>query len=71
MNHPVPFANYVRNPAGILKALRQRWPNPILATVSVNGAFNELPRLPYQIGNCAVRAAQFLLQLPSRLRATQ
>lgn len=68
MSHPAPMASYIRNPLGIFKALKERWPNPILATVSINGQFNDLPRLPYQFGNCALRAGQFLLQLPSRLR---
>jgi hypothetical protein len=40
-------------------ALGQRWPNPILATVSVNGQFNSFPRLPYQLGNCLVRGVSF------------
>jgi hypothetical protein len=62
--HPVPLARYLRRPKGLLKALSSRWPNPIAATVSVNGKFNGLPRFPYQIGNCALRAAQFLFRLP-------
>lgn len=69
MNHSAPMAHYLRRPQGIFTALRERWPNPILATVSVNGEFNDLPRLPYQIGNWALRSGQFLQQLPNRLRA--
>jgi hypothetical protein len=68
MSHSAPMAAYIRRPWGLLKAFRERWPNPILATVSVNGEFNELPRLPYQVGNCAVRMGQFLVDLPARLR---
>ncbi len=68
MSHSAPMASYVTNPRGIFKALKARWPNPILATVSINGQFNEVPRLPYQFGNCALRAGRFLLQLPTRLR---
>jgi hypothetical protein len=67
MSHSAPLAAYLRQPAGVFKALKERWPNPILATVSINGEFNEMPRLPYQIGNCALRAGQFLIQLPDRL----
>ena len=70
MNHSAPMANYLRKPNGFVEAIRQRWPNPILATVSVNGEFNDLPRLPYQVGNCVMRAAQFLVEIPTRLRAT-
>ncbi len=62
--HPVPMARYLRSPRGVVRALKQRWPNPIAATVSVNGEFNGLPRLPYQVGNCVLRAGQFLFRLP-------
>jgi hypothetical protein len=58
MSHPVAMASYLKSPRGLLKGLRKRWPNPIIATVSVNGQFNDFPRLPYQIGNCALRAAK-------------
>jgi hypothetical protein len=60
MSHTAPMASYVKNPGGLIQALKERWPNPILATVSVNGEFNDMPRLPYQIGNCVMRAAQFV-----------
>jgi putative nucleotidyltransferase-like protein len=60
MNHSAPMVHYLRDPSGIATGLRQRWPNPILATVSVNGQFNRLPRLPYQLGNCLLRATRFV-----------
>jgi hypothetical protein len=44
------MATYLRNPAGLLKALRTRWPDPIEATIRLKGPFNEVPRLPFQIG---------------------
>lgn len=69
MSHPTPMGNYLKRPLGIVTALRERWPNPILATISINGQFNDFPRLPYQVGNCAVRLGQFLVQLPGRFRA--
>ncbi len=59
MSHPKPMASYLKTPRGLLKGLRARWPNPIIATVSVNGEFNGFPRLPYQLGNCALRSAEF------------
>ena len=64
----VPMINYLREPAGAWQALRLRWPNPVEATVTVAGAFNDWPRLPYQLGACVVRAAKFGAQLPSAWR---
>jgi hypothetical protein len=64
----LPMRHYVREPAGVWHALRLRWPNPIEATVTVAGAFNDWPRLPYQIAACVVRATQFVGQLPSAWR---
>lgn len=61
MSHPVPMADLLRHPGGMLDGLRQRWPNPILATISVNGKFNNLPRLPYQMANCLARVSRLLL----------
>jgi hypothetical protein len=60
MCHRAPMITYLGNPRGLLQDLKNRWPNPILATVSINGKFNALPRLPYQLGNCFVRTAQFV-----------
>jgi hypothetical protein len=65
--HAAPIASFIRYPAGLLKGLRHRWPNAIEATVSMNGRFNQLPRLPFQFGNCLARTARFAAQLP-RLR---
>lgn len=64
MSHPVPMAELLRHPAGLLAGLRQRWPNPIIATISVNGEFNNLPRLPYQMANCLSRIGRLLLTSP-------
>ncbi|HEY3040536.1 MAG TPA: nucleotidyltransferase family protein [Pyrinomonadaceae bacterium] len=65
MSHPVPMADLLRHPGGLLEGLRQRWPNPIIATVSVNGEFNNLPRLPYQMANCLSRIGRLLLNSAS------
>ena len=35
---------------------------------TVKGPFNDLPRLPFQIGNCLLRSATFLTHLRRRLR---
>ncbi len=55
-----PMRSYVRTPLAGLRALRVRWPNGIEATVGLGGAFNDLPRLPFQIAECVRRAAVFL-----------
>lgn len=64
MSHPMPMSRAFRRPGTLIEALRQRWPNPILATISVNGEFNTLPRLPYQLGNYLMRAGRFLVDAP-------
>lgn len=61
MNHPVPMADLLRHPSGLLDGLRQRWPNPILATISVHGRLNQLPRLPYQLANCITRVVRLVV----------
>ncbi len=68
--HSTPMTNLWRNPTYALrpKNLRTHWPNAIEGTIGVNGPFNEMPRLPFQLGNCAVRAVDYLLRLPSMLR---
>ncbi len=68
MRHPAPMANYLRHPSGLLNGLRQRWPDPILATISVNGKLNNMPRLPYQIVNCISRVARLIVRLPALTR---
>ncbi len=62
-----PMSSYLRDPAGVLDALRVRWPNAIEATVGVHGAFNDLPRLPFQLGECLRRTGGFVAQLPALL----
>jgi hypothetical protein len=65
-----PMSGHLRSPKGMLNSLRQRWPNPIEATVGVKGPFNNWPRLPFQLGECALRTVKFALQIPKLLRAT-
>ena len=67
MSHPIPITKLLRHPSGLLHGLRQRWPNPIIATVSVNGEFNNLPRLPYQMANCLSRIARLFSNSPGDL----
>lgn len=56
-NHAAPILTYLRRPRGFLKDLRRRWPNPILATISVNGTFARRRRRRYQFQNCLQRGA--------------
>ncbi len=67
MNGPS-MAYCLRHPTQLPKALRRRWPNPVQATVGVGGPFNELPRLPFQVGECLMRSAYFLTQVPRLIR---
>ncbi len=71
MKNRAPMAAYLRHPSGALEDLRNRWPNPIIATIDMEGRFNELPRLPYQLGNCVSRGLKFLGQLPKLLKQQQ
>ena len=64
----LPMSRYLRHPGGACAALRLRWPNPIEATVRMHGAFNGIPRLPYQLGECLARTARFARRLPRLLR---
>jgi hypothetical protein len=59
-NHLAPIRSYIKRPRGVLADLKRRWPNPILATISVNGVFGERPRVRYQIRNCLQRAARVI-----------
>jgi len=64
-----PMSDYLFHPAGLFGALRSRWPNAIEATVGVGGPFNELPRLPFQVGECLSRTVRFARGLKQLLRA--
>jgi len=41
--------------------MTRRWPNPINATVNVNGTFGSRPRRRYQLGDCLFRASRLLV----------
>lgn len=62
-----PLALHMRQPIsrlrGLVEELPHHWPNPIEATMTVNGSFNELPRLPFQLGHVFSRAAALVTQL--------
>lgn len=48
-----PLATYRRRLHALPAALWHRWPNPIEATVAVDADFDDAPRLPLQLSNCA------------------
>jgi len=60
LRHAAPIRSYLRHPPGLLPDLARRWPDPILATVTVNGTFGRRRRLRYQIGNWLLRAARLV-----------
>jgi hypothetical protein len=68
VTHQAPMSKYLRDPRGLFADLRRRWPSPIEATVYVGGPFNDLPRWPFQVGECIGRTAKFLARLPKALR---
>jgi len=55
----VPIADLLRQPGALGRALLLRWPNAIEATIGLGSPFNELPRLPLQIGECLRRTFLF------------
>ena len=55
-----PISEYLRHPRGLIKALRTRWPDPIEASIRLKAPFNEMPRLPFQLGNALLRLGRFL-----------
>lgn len=62
------MAAHLRDPRGLFKALRTRWPNPIEATIGTRGPFNNWPRLPFQIGESLLRTASFAARLINSAR---
>ena len=53
----------LRHPARLPKAMVKRWPDPIGATIRLKGSFNELPRLPFQVIDYAIKNGRFLKRL--------
>jgi hypothetical protein len=49
-----------RGPSAALAALRERWPNPIEATIGVGGRFSGAPRIPYQVADVVRRSVSRL-----------
>ncbi len=59
----------LRNPASVPKAILNRWPDPIAATIRLKGEFNEWPRLPFQICDYATKYLSFMTRLPRLLQS--
>ena len=60
LNHQAPMRSYLTRPAGVIADVWRRWPNPILATVTVNGTFGRRRRVRYQLRNCIQRARRLV-----------
>jgi hypothetical protein len=63
-HNDIPMLTRLRLRKDLLRGVRHRWPNPIEATITMNGPFNDLPRLPFQIANSVFRLGAFLTHLP-------
>lgn len=61
--HSASVALTLGSPTLALRSLALRWPNPLLATVTMDAPFNNFPRLPYQLAECASRAFHFARRL--------
>lgn len=58
--HRAPITSYLRQPRGLLDDLLRRWPDPIVATITVNGTFGARRRKRYEVGNWLLRAGRVL-----------
>lgn len=63
------FANSLRSPRTMLKEIRERWPDPIVATFNLRGQPNNFPRLPYQLGAFAAQTGQYLFRVGEMVAA--
>lgn len=66
--HRSPMSASFSHPMRTLKGLRHHWPSPVEATVTLGVPFNEMPRLPFQLGNCLSRTVMLLAHMPRLLR---
>jgi putative nucleotidyltransferase-like protein len=54
--------------AKTLQAIRQRWPNPIQATVDADGSFDYAPTSLYQLRDVILRTTRLCCQVPGLFR---
>jgi len=64
--HRAPIGFYLRQPRGLLADLARRWPDQIVATITVNGTFGRRRRLRYQLGNWLLRTGRLLKRSQGR-----
>jgi hypothetical protein len=67
----LPMAAFLTQPALVLRESFRHFANPLEATVTVGGPWNDWPRLPFQLANAALRAAQFAVGLPGHSKTSQ
>src|SRR5262249_59208026 len=60
---PRQVAVYLHHPIPLPRELIRHWPNPTEATMTVQGPFNHLPRLAFQLAHVASRSAELLRRL--------
>jgi len=60
---PLPGA---RQPLALLRALGERWPGPVQATISGRALFGVAPRLPLQLADVLRRTVEYVARRPSR-----
>lgn len=64
---PGQIAAYLRRPLmllrGLIEELPHHWPNPIESTAALRGSFNNMPRLPFQVGHLFSRVASLVPDL--------
>ncbi len=60
----IPMDQVPRAPAPILRALLERWPLPIEATVGVGAPIDAAPRLPYMVAEATRRTWSYLRRRP-------
>lgn len=56
-----PMSQQLRRPRGLLRALRERWPNAIEATYAVGGGLDDAPRLALKLRFGLGRSVRFLV----------
>jgi len=56
----VPMARALRRPAALARAVGERWPNGVEATIGARASFRAWPPLPLQLAECARRSLRFV-----------
>jgi Uncharacterised nucleotidyltransferase len=62
------FLGLLGQPGRLRDEVRLRWDRPIQATLDVNGPFNRLPRLPFQLAAAALRIPELIRAIPAGAR---